>query len=970
MVLLILLLFLAAAVVVTFPLDRLLGRDAGWPLALVLLALAGVVLALAPQVLGEGRTIEFVRPWMPTIGVELRLRMDGIGWLFTLLVTGVGALILAYSTRYFPRGPRLGFYALMTLFAFAMTGLVLADDVVLLFVFWELTTIASFYLIGLSGPAGSRPAIRTFLLTVVGGLALMTAVVLMALKVGTTRLSVILADPVWGEDPTFASVVALLVILAAFTKSAQFPFHYWLPDAMAASTPVSAYLHAAAMVKAGIFLLMRFTPAFGALPVWNLTLLTFGLVTAVIGAVFALQQHDLKELAAYSTVSQLGLLVAVIGVGTEAALVAAAVHTFAHALFKAALFMVVGVVDHQAGTRDLRELGGLRRRMPVTATVATLAGLSMAGIPPLLGFVSKENVFKGLLEAPGPGWIAPLAGTVAVLASVFTFAYTYRFVHGAFWGSPRAPQDDVVEAVPGFVGPAALAAGLGLALGPAVSTLNPMAERAAADAVGAEDAKAELTLWHGLSVDLFMSLAAIALGALLVWWTASGERLAGRRLFPVRGVTIFEALRSGIIRLGRRTGDLTRSDAPPRHLVVPILLVAALAAAVLVIGPDVPGLYGDPSGPLDWLLVTLAVTSVCGAVVTGSRTAGLVMVGVAGFTTALWLFLLGAFDVALTQLVVEILTVVIAALVLRRLPRRFHRIPRPRAVVTGAIAIVAGASAALGAYFLTGRREPSEVSRYFLDNSEEDTGGTNVVNTILVDYRALDTLGELVVLGVAGLIIIAVLNSSGLLPAHSDRTLAVGPSSAAYDADDNTLVMRAATYVLLPLIVFWSLLLFVRGHTDVGGGFIAGLVGGAGFALMYLAAPSASVARISLAYPRIIGSGVIIAVASGLLGYLDGAFLRPLHGYVTLPLLGEQHLTTALLFDVGVYLAVVGVVLTALNQLGVEGSLPGESTGGTMAPTEDQPPTNDDDPPGRREGPPDEAEAPADRIHVDDGGVR
>ena len=967
MVLLILLLVLAAAVFVTFPLDRFLGRGSGWPLALVFVALTGVVLAQAPQVLGEGRSIEFARPWLPEIGVELRLRMDGIGRLFTLLVTGVGALILAYSTRYFPPGPRLGFYALMSLFAFAMTGLVLADDVVLLYVFWELTTLASFYLIGLSGPSGSRPAIRTFLLTVLGGLALMTAVVLMALRVGTTRLSEILTDPVWAQDPVFASTVAALVILAAFTKSAQFPFHYWLPDAMAASTPVSAYLHAAAMVKAGIFLLMRFTPAFAELPLWNFTLITFGLVTAVIGAVFALQQHDLKELAAYSTVSQLGLLVAVIGVGTEAALVAAAVHTLAHALFKASLFMVVGVVDHQAHTRDLRELGGLRHRMPVTATVAALAGLSMAGVPPLLGFVSKENIFKGLLESPGPEWAGVLAGSVAVLASVVTFAYTFRFVYETFWGSPRGSDQEVSEGGPGFVGPSAIAAGLGLVLGLAVVTLNPMAEQAAADATGQEDAKAELALWHGLSVDLFMSLAAIVLGVLLVWWTASGERLAGRRLFPVEGTTVFDALHSGIIRLGRRVGDLTRSDAPPQHLVMPLLLVVALAGSLTVTGLDVSEPAGDTSHVLDWLLVVLILAAVLGLMATSSRMAALVLVGVAGFSTALWLFLLGAFDVALTQLMVEILTVVIAALVLRRLPKRFHRISSPRKLVTGVVATAVGLSAALGTYYLTGRRERSQVSEYFLGNSEEDTGGTNVVNTILVDYRALDTLGELVVLGMAGLIIIAVLNSSGLLSAHGDRRLTVRPTNPVYAADDNTLVMRSVGHVLLPLIVFWSLTLFLRGHTNVGGGFIAGLVGGAGFALLYLAASSASVARISLAYPRIIGAGVVISVLTGLLGYLDGSFLRPLHDYVPLPLIGDYHLTTALLFDVGVYLTVVGVALTALNQLGVDESLPGESTGGTMLPTQDQPPTNS---PGDEITSSEDDDRSTGRARVDDGGAR
>lgn len=956
MVLLILLLVLATAVIGTPLADRLLGRDAGWLLATVLLAPTGVVLALAPSVLADGHTPESVLPWMPQIGVELSLRMDGVGWLFTLLSTGVGGLIMAYSTRYFPPGRRLGFYFLMTLFAFSMTGLVLADDVVLLYVFWELTTLTSFYLIGLSGPGTSRPAVRTFLITALGGLALLTAVVLMALRVGTTRLSEILADPVWSQDPAFATTVALLVVVAAFTKSAQFPFHYWLPDAMAASTPVSAYLHAAAMVKAGIYLLMRFTPAFSDLAVWNATLITVGLITAGLGAVFALQQHDLKRLAAYSTVSQLGLLVAVIGVGKEAALIAATVHTLAHALFKAALFMMVGVIDHETGSRDLRELGGLARRMPVSAGVTALAALSMAGVPPLLGFVTKENIFKGLLEAPGPAWVGPVAAAAAVMASVFTFAYSFRFAYGTFWGTPRG-STDVHEAGPGFLVGPAVAGVAGLVLGLAVPTLNQLGERGSVDTTGAYY-PAELSLWHGFSVDLFMSLAAIGLGALLIWWTAYGERLAGRTLFPANGPTVFEAIHDGVIGIGRRVGDLTRSDSPTHHLVMPLLVLTVMAGVVAGNGIEVPDQYGGTTHPLDWPLVALAVVAVIGAVGTGSRMAGLVMVGVAGFTTALWLFLLGAYDVALTQLLVEILTVVIAALVLRRLPKRFHPVPRTRTALTALIAAAAGVSAALGTYFLTGRRDISEPGQYFLDHSEEDTGGTNVVNTILVDYRAFDTLGELVVLGVAGLIIIAVLNSSGLLPSYGSRWVVVSRRSAAYDADDNTLIMRAISNVLLPLIVVWSIYLMVRGHSDVGGGFVGGLVAGAGFALVYLAAPSASVARIQLAYPMIIGAGILVAVSSGALGYVDGSFLKPLNAEISLPWGGYVHLTTALVFEVGVYLAVVGVVLTALNQLGLEESRPGDSTLGVMAPTPAQPPagTPEEDPGGHPEDPLDAAQ--------------
>ncbi|WP_017587730.1 DUF4040 family protein [Nocardiopsis ganjiahuensis] len=919
MVLLLLMIVLAVTVACTPLLDRLLGRNAGWPISAVFLGLTLLVALQAPQVLGAGEPLEFSRPWMPQIGVDLHLRMDGLGWLFTMLVTGIGSLIMAYSTRYFPPGRRLGFYFLMSLFAMAMTGLVLADDVVLLFVFWELTTIASFYLIGLSGVSADRPAIRTFLLTAMGGLALLAAVVLLIVRTGTSRLSVILADTSWTQDTGFTSLVAVLVATAVFTKSAQFPFHYWLPDAMAASTPVSAYLHAAAMVKAGIYLAMRFTPAFGDLLLWNTLLITLGLTTAVIGAVFALQQHDLKRLAAFSTVSQLGFLVAVIGVGTPAALVAAAVHTVAHALFKSALFMVVGLVDIQTGTRDLRRLGGLRKRMPVTATVAALSALSMAGIPPLLGFISKENLFESLIHAPGPAWFGPVAGIVAVGAAAFTFAYSFRFVYGAFWGQPRGEDEEstATEARSSFWLPAITASLGGLLLGLTVPALDPLVNEVALNATH-QSADAHLLLWHGFNAALGMSALAIGLGALLSWRSRSGEALAGRDLVPVTGVGVFEALYDGVIRAGKRTGDLTRTDSPAFHLGAPTIVMVVLAAVVAVAGLGLPPVAGQTALGLDWLLVGLMAVAVGSAVVTRSRMAGLALVGVAGFTVALWLFFLGAFDVALTQLLVEILTVVIAVLVLRRLPEKFHTVKRSRTVLTAAIAIGAGLSTGAAAYALTGRREISAAGEYFLSNAPDDTGGTNVVNTILVDYRALDTFGELVVLGVAGLIIIAVLHSSGLLPVHASRRVTVAESNAAYSANDNTVLMRTVGRFLMPLLVLWSMYLLLRGHNEPGGGFIAGLVGGSGFALLYLAASSDTRARIRLAYPAIIAAGVLVAAFSGFLGYADGSFLKPLHAEIPLAWGGYFHFTTALIFDVGVYLAVVGVLLTALNELGLD----------------------------------------------------
>ncbi|GLU47816.1 DUF4040 family protein [Nocardiopsis ansamitocini] len=932
---------LAVAASSTPLLDRVLGRAAGWPLAAVFAVLFGVVAAQAPLVLAGG-VVEFSRPWMPAIGVGFHLVLDATAWLFCMLVLGVGALVMAYSARYFPSGSRTGFYLLMTAFAAAMLGLVLADDVVLLFVFWELTTICSFYLIGLSGPAAHRPAVRTFLLTALGGLALLTAAVLLMVRTGTSRVSTILTDTTWTTDPVFTSVVALLLVVAVFTKSAQFPFHYWLPDAMAASTPVSAYLHAAAMVKAGIYVLMRFSPAFGSVPVWNAMLIGFGLLTAVIGALFALRRHDLKELLAYSTVSQLGFLVAVIGVGTPAALAAAAVHTLAHALFKAALFMLVGVIDTHNGTRDIRELRGLRGRMPVTAALTVLAAASMAGIPPLLGFVSKESVFAALLDAPGAAWTGVAAAAVAVAAAGLTVAYAVRIVLGAFGGpTGQGPREEPSAA---FLSAPALAALGGLGLGLAAPLLSPVVDRVAEDSTHRRVAS-DLALWHGFTPELLMSALAVSIGAFLAWRGAHVHRLLSRRPLPVAGITVFEALHRGVIASGVRVGAITRTDSPGAHLAVPLVVVGVLAAAVLSSAPVLPPLPSAATRPLDWLLVALTVVSVAGAVTRASRLAALVLVGAAGFTVALWFFFLGAFDVALTQLLVEVLTVVVAVLVLRRLPRRFHPVSRGRKGIAALIALVAGVSAALAAYALTGRRDISTAAQYFLDEAENETGGTNVVNTILVDFRALDTLGELTVLGVAGLVIISVLNSSGLTPGRLPSTVRSFTGTAVHPAGDNSLLVRTVGRLLIPLLVIWSVYLLLRGHNEPGGGFISALVGGSGFALAYLMAPDAARAPVRWPYPLLIAVGILIAVATGFAGYADGSFLRPLHADIWLPG-GGFHFTTALVFDVGVYLAVVGVLLTALNRLGTEDdivpgpqadllpSAPSQAASETAAPTD------------------------------------
>ena len=915
-------------VAVTMVATRLIGRDAGWIAAAGLAVLAVLVGIRVPEVLDATGVVRETVPWMPTLDIAVRLRLDGLSALFLIIVLGIGALVMAYSARYLSTRSvhrHTGYFAWMLLFAFAMTGLVLADDLVLLLVFWELTTLCSFALINRSGRRASAPAVRTLLITALGGLALLLAVVLIVTRTGTTVLSEALTNSVWQSDPGFTGGVAVLIALAAMTKSAQFPFHLWLPDAMVAPTPVSAYLHAAAMVKAGIYLLMLFSPALGGTAVWQSILVVSGLITALMGAVFALRRFDLKEIMAYSTVSQLGFIVALIGVGTPSALATAALYTLAHALFKAALFMIVGVIDQQAGTRDIRLLRGLWRRMPVTFVATLLAGLSMAGVFPLLGFISKEYLLIQMLEPGGPPWLGVVLAVTAVIGATATFAYTGRILLGGFTdyrGTERVEEgldthrmpDTVSETGPAFLAPALLPALLGLTLGPTIVWLHPITSAAGSAAAG-EPYTASFALFSGFTVELALSITIIVLGLVTISQRRRLDRVLERRILSFTAIDVVERMRTGVIALGARVGDVTRTDAQPLHLGAPWILLGLIAVTAVVIGPFV-GEVIEPGEPwTDALLLALLVVTVVPAVLTRSRLTALILVGGAGFIVALWFFALGAVDVGLTQLLVELLTVVALVLILRRLPSVFHRVARTRQAVTAAIAIGVGAAATAVTLAFTGRREISDVGQYFLDEAKVDTGGTNVVNTILVDYRALDTLGELTVIAVAGFVLIGVLASRPMLPERTPD-LSLWKGTALMRTVDNTLPIRVIARWAAPVIIVLSIYLLLRGHYEPGGGFIAALVGGTGFALAYLGAPADRRALVRWPYRGLLAAGVIVGVASGIGGYLVGSFLRPVRFGVPLPWGGEYGFTSALIFDLGVYFAVVAIIIAVINELG------------------------------------------------------
>lgn len=916
-----LLVALATVPVVAVPLTGALGRRAGWPLAIAFLALATAMVPSARTIL-DGDEITQTVAWLPALDINLALRLDGLGLVFVMIALVIGAAVFLYSAEYLGEGRQLGFYLWMTVFALGMVGLVLADDLILLFACWEITSLASFLLIARSGSGAEGASARTLFMTFTGGLTLLIAVVLMIAVTGTTSLSQALASEVWSDRPGFTAVIAILVAVAGFTKAAQFPFHPWLPDAMAAATPVSAYLHAAAVVKAGIYLMLRFSEAFSDVLVWNVLLIVVGLFTAAMAALFAFQQQDLKRLMAYSTVSQLGLITAAIGVGTEKALTAAVIHTIAHALFKSGLFMMVGVIDHAAGTRDLRRLPELRRVMPWSFATVILGTAGMAGIPPLLGFVSKETILGSMLEAPGPEWVGWLALAAAGAGSVLTFAYSAKIVLGGFVDGDR---DKVCEGPNArlFL-PAAAPIWVGLPLGLAVGVLDTPVERAV-QAMGGASAY-HLKLWHGLAPELFVTVAAIAVGAALMTRRTTLYRAVAKPFLPGTGADAMERVFEGAGDVGRRIARAAAADHPRRHIVPPLIgltLLLGLGSAAVLTSGDLPATQPDLWRPVDVGLLVLIALGVVGTCLSDSRITATVFLGGVGIAMTVQLFALGAPDVGLTQLMVEVLTVLVIMMVLRRLPRRFgpSRLRRPAGpvVLAGGLGIAAG----LATWVLTGRREKSVPADYFVSEGTPVTGGDNLVNVILVEFRALDTLGELAVLGMAGVAIVAVLAT---IPARTfdppgeDRERSLRPvaalrdpqaQAALTDAQSNLRALQLLLRIVVPVLVVLSAMIFWRGHNEPGGGFIAALVGSAAVALVYLSRADDRPVGPPRLHVALIGGGVLTALVTGLIGYADSSFLQPLYGS-----LAGTKLSTSLLFDVGVYAAVLGLVLVAIDRLG------------------------------------------------------
>ncbi|MEE3922597.1 Na+/H+ antiporter subunit A [Micromonospora sp. BRA006-A] len=817
---------------------RLLGRRALYLLATVpAAALIWAVTRTEP--VRAGRPVVETVTWVPQLGLELALRMGTLSWLLVLLVGGVGALVLVYSARYFRSDdPGLGrFAAVFVAFAGAMLGLVVSDDLLLLYVFWELTTVFSYLLIG-SDPtkrASRRAAMQALLVTTLGGLAMLAGFVMLGQHAGSYRWSEIAGNL---PDGGYLAVALVLVLLGVTSKSAIFPFSFWLPRAMAAPTPVSAYLHAAAMVKAGVFLAALMGPAVGQTTVWRAVLLAGGLITLFLGGWTALRQVDLKLLLAYGTVSQLGLLMVILGAGTRDTALAGAAMLLAHALFKATLFLVVGVVDHVTGTRDLRELSGLGRRAPVLAAVAGLAAASMAGLPPLIGFVAKEAALEAFLHG-GATELAVLAGVVA--GSALTVAYTARFLWGAFAAKPGVAETRPHRIEPAFIGPAAVLALAGLAVG----VLAPAVDRVLApyaDQFPTADPGYHLALLDGLTPALGLSALAVTAG--LGLFLLLHRRRPYLPRLPFDGATGYDRLAGAVDRAAVELTGATQRGSLPFYLGVILLVLVGCPAARY--SPARRGPAGSSlwDTPLQAVAGAVIVVAALVAARSRRRLTAMILVGVTGYGTALMFILHGAPDLALTQFLVETVTIVMFVLVLRRLPRRFSARPiRATRRFRVALGVAVGVVTAGMAYVAAGSRTATPISVGFPDEAVSYGGGKNVVNVTLVDIRAWDTMGEIAVLvvaatGVASLIfrrsraldLRSGIPGAGRQQSSRPRWLTSGATSR-----QQSVILQVVTRLLFHAILLFSIYLLFSGHNAPGGGFAAGLVAGLGLAVRYLA---------------------------------------------------------------------------------------------------------------------------------------
>jgi multicomponent K+:H+ antiporter subunit A len=921
--------FGGAIVATTLPSN---ARNAeAWLSGLVMLAGLAMLAALYPQVENGGRVLARI-DWVPSLGLNLTFRIDGFSWLFMLLVQGIGLLVVLYARYYMsPKDPVPRFYSFLLAFSGAMSGILLSGNIIMLVVFWELTSVFSFLLIGYwHHTAAARDGARMALtVTGLGGLCLLGGMLIIGHMAGSYELERVLASgDAIRAHPLYLPALALF-LLGAFTKSAQFPFHFWLPNAMAAPTPVSAYLHSATMVKAGVFLLVRFAPAMGGTDAWFLAVVGTGMATLVLGAVAALFRHDLKGLLAYSTISHLGLITALAGMGSPLAIVAAIFHIVNHAVFKASLFMAAGIIDHETGTRDMRRLGGLMRAMPLTGTLAIIAAAAMAGVPLLNGFLSKEMFFAEAAEWHNGTVLDDALPWLATLAGAFSVAYSLRFIVSVFFGPPAVHLPRVPHEPPAWMRrPVEVLVLACLAVGilPAL-TLGPWLETAVRAVLGPEVPHYSLSVWHGVNTALVMSITALVAGTFLFFISAAAIKSGPEGpplLHQIRAQKVYDWL---MLRMAWKWPRILHGFAGTERLQpqVRVLILLALTGAALTlwglarIWPDLTQQRVDPVFALLWLAGALGALGAAWQA-KYHRFAAIILMSIAGLVSCITFAWLSAPDLGVTQLLVEIVTTVLLLLGLRWLPKRRAEIADDRLMPARlrrggdfVIALACGLGIAAVAFTVMTAPQGPNVGDWFLRNAYAEGGGTNVVNVILVDFRAFDTFGEITVLAIVGLTVFALL-----------RRFRPSPETAEVPEQQTEQEDRALEdYLFVPSIIMqWmfapivalSAYLFFRGHDLPGGGFAAGITLAIGLLLQYLAANVRWVEmRLTILPTRWMGIGLLIAGGTGAGSWLFGyPFLTAHAQYITVPLIGEVPAATALLFDAGVFGLVVGATVLML----------------------------------------------------------
>ncbi|SNS02312.1 multisubunit potassium/proton antiporter, PhaA subunit /multisubunit potassium/proton antiporter, PhaB subunit [Methylobacillus rhizosphaerae] len=898
-----------------------LGRYSSAWVAILSATLALCLLwAPAQQVWQGSSVVQQVALWVPAMDVNLAFRLDGLSLLFTLMILLIGLIVVIYARYYLsPRDSMGRFYAYLLLFMGSMLGVVLSENIIQLLMFWELTSLSSFLLISYwqQREEASRGARMALTITGGGGLAMLGGFLLLGNMAGSYELSDILLAGDTIRSHAHYPYMLVLILLGVFTKSAQFPFHFWLPNAMAAPTPVSAYLHSATMVKAGIFLLARLFPALSGTQEWTLIVSSVGIITFIMGSYFALSKHDMKALLAYSTISHLGLIVALFGIGSPLAVVAGIFHIINHATFKASLFMMAGIVDHETGTRDMRQLRGLRRYMPHSAVLMVIAAAAMAGIPGLNGFISKEMFLAEVVQhghASSHPWLLPV---IVTAGAIFSAAYSLRIAHNVFFGAepkdlPKSPH----EPSRGMQVPVEILVIACIVIGLFPQLAQPLVTLVADSTLQHAAPEFHLAIWHGLTPELLMSAVAL-LGGIIVY--------TKREIFfslqtHLDGKLDAKMIYNGLMRrLFALSSVITmNADNLSQKRMLWILFVTSIALGAYGFFSGGSPLAGDrPMLPVDPMSAMVAIIMMVAAVSTvimhQQRFTSLVLVSAVGLGVALTFVKFSAPDLALTQLAVEFITAVLLLLALFFLPQTTpdeqDRLRQGRDV---AIALVAGIGiAALSYAVLT--RDYTSIADYFIANSISGGGGANVVNVLLVDFRGFDTMGEITVLALAGLGIYAMLDQLKLLSPKQDA------EGRPWNPDTHPLVLATFSRILLPLALLVAVFILLRGHNQPGGGFIAGLITSAALIVQYLAnGVEWTRSKLPANTHPLIGYGLLVAASTGIASWYFGyPFLTSTFNHLHLPVLGEFELASAMAFDIGVFLVVVGTSLLILINLGM-----------------------------------------------------